>query len=88
MEQHLKFCLSISRPLKNAQFWSRSRRAKISTTGIYGIFRGLKFESDVEIDQINADFERGRFSKVSSPDRSYLVLLGVKPSSLIRNPQE
>ena len=24
-----------SRPLKNVQFWSRSRKAKISTTGIY-----------------------------------------------------
>ena len=81
MEHHLKYCPSISRPLKNAQFWSRSKRAKISTTGIYGIFRGLKFESDAEIGQINADFERGRFSKVSSPDRSYLVLLGGKSSS-------
>jgi len=85
MEQHLKLGLPISRPLKNAQFWSRSKRAKISTTGIYGIFRGLKFESDVEIGQINADFERGRFSKVSSPDRSYLVLLGVKHFSQIQS---
>ena len=53
------------RPLKNVQFWSRSRKAKISTTGIYRIFRGLKFEPDAEIGQISADFERGRFSKVS-----------------------
>jgi hypothetical protein len=37
------------RPLKNAQFWSRSRKAKILTTGIYAIFRGLKFEPDAEI---------------------------------------
>ena len=55
-----------SRPLKNVQFWSRSRKAKISTTGIYRIFRGLKFEPDAEIGQISTDFERGRFSKVSS----------------------
>jgi len=53
------------RPLKNVQFWSRSRKAKISTTGIYRIFRGLKFEPDAEIGQISPDFERGRFAKVS-----------------------
>ena len=46
-----------ARPLKNAQFWSRSRKAKISTTGISGIFRGLKFETDAEIGQ------RGAFCK-------------------------
>jgi hypothetical protein len=45
--------------LKNVQFWSRSRKAKISTTGIYVIFRGLKFEPDVEIEQ------KGAFLKVS-----------------------
>jgi len=37
------------RPLKNGNFCSSSRKAKISTTGIYGIFRGLKFEPDAEI---------------------------------------
>ena len=41
------------------------RKAKMSNTGIYRIFRGLKFEPDAEIGQINADFERGRFAKVS-----------------------
>jgi len=45
------------RPLKNVQFWSRSRKAKISTTGIYGIFRGLKFEPDAEIEQKGAFFK-------------------------------
>ena len=59
-----------ARPLKNVQFCSRSRKAKISTTGIYSIFRvppksGMKFESDAEVGQISADFERGRFAKVS-----------------------
>ena len=44
----------VSRPLKNAQFCSRSRKAKILTTGIYLIFRGLKFESDAEIGQKGA----------------------------------
>jgi len=38
-----------ARPLKNGNFYSSSRKEKISTTGIYGIFRGLKFEPDVEI---------------------------------------
>jgi hypothetical protein len=39
------------RPLENGDFCSSSRKAKISTTGIYGIFRGLKFEPDAEIEQ-------------------------------------
>jgi len=29
---------------QNVQFCSRSRKAKILTTGIHGVFRGLKFE--------------------------------------------
>jgi hypothetical protein len=45
------------RPLKNVQFWSRSRKAKISTTGIYGIFRGLKFEPDAEFEQKGTFFK-------------------------------
>jgi len=39
------------RPLQNVQFYSSSRKAKILTTGIYWIFRGLKFEPDAEIGQ-------------------------------------
>jgi hypothetical protein len=42
------------RPLKNAQFCSRSRKTKILTTGIRCVFRGLKFESDAEIEQKGA----------------------------------
>jgi len=53
------------RPLKNGNFCSSSRKAKISTTGIYRIFRGLKFEHDAEIGQISADFEKCCFAKVS-----------------------
>jgi len=53
------------RPFKNAQFCSSSRKAKILTIGIHGVFRGLKFEPDAEIGQISADFERECFSKVS-----------------------
>jgi len=34
--------------LKNVQFCSRSRKAKILTTGIYSIFRGLQFEHDAK----------------------------------------
>jgi len=34
---------------QNVQFYSRSRKAKILTAEIYGIFRGLKFEPDAEI---------------------------------------
>ena len=39
------------RPLKNGNFCLSSKKAKISTTGIYRIFRGLKFEPDAEIGQ-------------------------------------
>jgi len=38
-----------ARPLKNANFCSSSRKAKILTAGIHGVFRGLKFEPDTEI---------------------------------------
>jgi hypothetical protein len=44
-EKILKF-IKIERPLKNAQFFSRSRKARILTTGIPVVFRGLEFESD------------------------------------------
>jgi prepilin-type N-terminal cleavage/methylation domain-containing protein len=37
--------------LKYAQFFAKSRKMKISTTGIHGVFRGLKFESDAELVQ-------------------------------------
>ena len=49
--QYLKwtFYIIVKRPLKNGNLCSSSRKAKISTTGIYGIFRGLKFEPDAEI---------------------------------------
>ena len=57
--------LKRQRPLKNGNFCSSLRKAKISTTGIYRIFRGLKFEPDAEIGQISADFEKCRFAKVS-----------------------
>jgi hypothetical protein len=63
------------RPLKNAQFCSSSRKAKILTAGIYRIFRGLKFEPDTEIGQISADFERGCFSKVSQK-KAWTVSVG------------
>ena len=42
------------RPLKNAQFYSSARKAKILTTGIHGVFRGIKFEPDAEIEQKGA----------------------------------
>jgi hypothetical protein len=46
-----------SRPLKNAQFCLSSRKAKILTGGIYGIFRGLNFEPDIEIGQKGVFFK-------------------------------
>ena len=45
------------RPLKNVQFCSSSRKAKISTTGILRVFRGLKFEPDTEIGQKGTFFK-------------------------------
>jgi hypothetical protein len=61
----LLFWATVLRPLKNGQFCSRSRKAKILTTGIYLIFRGLKFEPrrwrdvppDAEIGQKGAFFK-------------------------------
>jgi len=44
----------MSRPVsqfQNAQFCWRSRKAKMLTTGIYVIFRGLEFAPDAEIEQ-------------------------------------
>ena len=46
---------------QNVSVCSSSRKAKILTTGIHVVFRGLKFEPDAEIEQISADFEMGRF---------------------------
>jgi len=40
--------------LENAYFCSSSRKAIILTTGIHCVFRGLKFEPDVEIGQKEA----------------------------------
>ena len=39
------------RQFQNVQFCSRSRKAKILTTGIHVVFRGLKFEPDTDIGQ-------------------------------------
>jgi len=46
-----------ARPLKNVQFCSRSRKARIITTGIPLVFRGLEFEPDAEIGQKGAFFK-------------------------------
>jgi len=51
---------------KSALICSNSRKAKILTTGIHVVFRGLKFEPDAEIGQISADFEMGRFGTGSN----------------------
>ncbi len=45
------------RALKRVQFFSRSKKTKILTTGIHVIFRGLKFESDTEIGQKGTFFK-------------------------------
>jgi len=50
--------IAISEKLfEKVQFWSSSRKAKILTGGILGVFRGLKFERDAEIGQ------KGTFSE-------------------------
>ena len=56
------------RQFQNVQFYSRSRKAKILTTGIHVVFRGLKFEANADIGQISADFERERF-KIGSYEK-------------------
>ena len=49
----IEICWKLSR-FQNVQFCSRARKAKILTTGIHGVFRGLKFEPDTEIVQKGA----------------------------------
>jgi hypothetical protein len=39
------------KPLQNAHFCSSSRKAKILTTRIHLVFRGLKFEPDTDMGQ-------------------------------------
>ena len=57
--------LLIGETFEKCSICPRSRKAKMSTTGIYLIFRGLRFEPDAEIGQISTVFERGRFAKLS-----------------------
>jgi len=54
---HRSFFPTALRPLKNVQFRSSSRKTKNLTAGIYGIFRGLNFESDAEIGRKGAFFK-------------------------------
>ena len=42
------------RPLKNVHFCSISTKAILLTTGIQGVFRGLRFEPDEEMGQKGA----------------------------------
>jgi len=65
------------KPLKKGNLYSSSRKVKISTTGIYRIFRGLKFEpvdksrsGDAEIGQISVDFEKCCFEIYAYLQRS------------------
>ena len=63
-----------ARPFKNAHLCSSSRKAKILTPDIHWVFRGLKFESDIDIGQ------KGAFCKGLS------VLTGQRGSSSILSP--
>jgi len=59
------------RPLQNVQFCSSSRKAKILTTGISWIFRGLKFETDAEIGQ-KGTLCKGLARRMSNGKRVYI----------------
>jgi len=65
------------RPLQNIQFCSSSRKAKILTTGIYWIFRGLKFETDAEIGQKGTLCRGLRLSRGFFLPESSLMNLGL-----------
>ena len=64
------------RPLKNAQFCSRSRKARILTIPLYKrdrhpyplVFRGLEFEPDAEIGQKGAFFKGLRIRTQTTSD--------------------
>jgi hypothetical protein len=49
--------MEVLRPLKNAKFCFSSSKAKILTTGIHLVFRGLKFSPDAEIGQKGVFFK-------------------------------
>ena len=63
-----------TRPLKNAQFYSRSRKGKILTTGIPRVFRGLEFELDAEIGQ-KGEFFKGLIMAMAYASNPPLSLL-------------
>ena len=49
LEQEAKKTQVKGGAFENANFCSSSRKAKILTTGIHGVFRGLKFEPDAKV---------------------------------------
>ncbi|MDX2439428.1 MAG: hypothetical protein QNK40_02665 [Desulfobacterales bacterium] len=64
---------NLKRPLKNGNLCLSSKKAKISTTGIYGIFRGLKFEPAAEIGH-KVPFCKGRLNFPLAADLSKGIL--------------
>ena len=58
------------RSLKNVQFCSRSRQAKILTTVIHRVFRGLKFEPNAEIGRKGTFFKDLKVYPLY-PDKKY-----------------
>jgi hypothetical protein len=64
----MKYIIIFSlRPLKNVRFYSRSKKTKILTTVIHLLFRGLEFESDVEIGKKRAFFKGLSLSSIERP---------------------
>ena len=78
--------------MKNVQFCPSSRKAKILTAGIYGIFRGLKFEPDAEIGQKGTFFkgfyERLSLASYSSSASSPVCRLFPRASVVPKTPAE
>ena len=60
------------RSLENVKFCSSSRKAKILTTGIHRVFRGLKVEPDAEIGQKGA-FCKGLNLSISTTEGKYFL---------------
>ena len=72
-----RFPLHFMKSLKNGNFCSSSRKAKISTTGIYGIFRGLKFEPGAEIGQ-KVPFYKGLKLGIDNESVVHISELGIE----------
>jgi hypothetical protein len=74
------YSISMLRPLKDVQFCSNPRQAKILTTDIHGVFRGLKFEPNAGIGQ-NGMFFKGLILLAPPAVPVYILIVLLHPDN-------